>query len=177
MNLPVSLERKECFFIIYWNITRQFLFILGVTNCMPYMEIASLLGGALSGFIFKMMAQKLADEQARFEMFIKTIQAKDASNDAAVKRVPNDKAGNWIRRLIVIAILFGVILAPFVLALMDKPLTVEIETPVKQHLFGLFSTGGKTLFYELHSYLLIPELRSALLAILGFYFGNASAKR
>jgi hypothetical protein len=141
------------------------------------MEIASLLGGAISGFIFKMMAQKAADAQAQFEMFIKTIQAKDASADLAAKRVPNDKAGNWIRRVIVLSILFGVILAPFVLAIMGLPVIVQIDMPVKQHLFGLYSTGGKTAFYELKSYLLVPEIRQALLVILGYYFGNGSAKR
>lgn len=144
---------------------------------MPYMEIASLVGGALSGFIFKMMAQQAADRQAQFEMWIKTVQASDASQDLAAKRTPNDKAGNWIRRVIVLSILFGVILAPFVLAIMGLPVIVEIDLPVKQHLFGLWSSGGKTQFYELKSYLLVPEIRQALLMILGYYFGNSSAKR
>jgi hypothetical protein len=144
---------------------------------MPYMEIASLIGGALSGFIFKMMAQHAADRQAQFEMWIKTVQAADASADAAAKRVPNDKAGNWVRRIIVISILFGVILAPFVLAVIGKPVIVQIDLPVKEHLFGLWATGGKTKFYQLPSYLLVPEIRSALLIILGYYFGTANAKR
>jgi hypothetical protein len=143
---------------------------------MPYMELASLFGGALSGFIFKFMAQKLANQQAQFEMFIKAIQAKDDSADKAAKR-DKSASGQWTRRLIVMAILFGVILAPFVLALIDKPIAVEIQTPVKDHLFGLWSTGGKTVFYELRSFLIIPELRAALLAIIGFYFGQGAAKQ
>jgi hypothetical protein len=143
---------------------------------MPYMEILSLVGGALSGFIMKMMAQAAADKAAQFEMFIKTIQAADASADLAVKRVPNDKAGNWIRRIIVISILFGVILAPFILALMGKPVIVEVQEPVKQFL-GFIAYGGKTKFYEMGGYLLIPEVRQSLLAIIGFYFGQSSAKR
>jgi hypothetical protein len=141
------------------------------------MEILSLVGGALSGFLFKMMAQRAADKQAQFEMWIKAVKANTEAADAAAKRVPNDKAGNWIRRVIVVSILFGVILAPFVLALMGKPVIVQIDLPVKEHLFGLISTGGKTRFYELGSYLLVPEIRQALLIILGYYFGNASAKR
>ena len=141
------------------------------------MEILSLLGGALSGFIFKMMAQKAADEQAKFTMWIQAVKASSESADAATKRVPNDKAGHWIRRVIVVSILFGVILAPFVLAILGKPVIVEVSVPVKEHLFGLFSTGGKVQFYQLGSYLLIPEIRQALLIILGYYFGNASAKR
>lgn len=143
---------------------------------MGYAEIFSLVGGALSGFIFKMMAQKAADTQAQFEMFIKTIQAKDNSADLAAKRVPNDKAGNWVRRIIVLSVLFGVILAPFILAIIDRSLVVEVQTPVKSFL-GVFEFGGKTKFYEISGYLLSIEIRQALLAIIGFYFGNASAKR
>lgn len=143
---------------------------------MGYAEILSLVGGAASGFIFKMMAQNAADKQAQFEMFIKTIQAQDNSADLAVKRVPNDKAGNWVRRVIVLSILFGVILAPFILALLDQSLVVEVQTPARSFL-GMFSYGGKTKFYEISGYLLSIEIRQALLAIIGFYFGNASAKR
>lgn len=141
------------------------------------MEILSLLGGAASGFIFKMMAQASADKQAQFEMWMKTLQAKDDSADKAAARVPaSDKAGNWTRRIIVLCVLFGVILAPFVLALIDKPIVVEVESPVKQFL-GIFSYGGKTLFYELRGYLMVSEIRTALLAIIGFYFGQGVAKR
>lgn len=143
---------------------------------MPYMEIASLIGGALSGFIFKMMAQNAADRQAQFTMMLQSIKAQDDSADAAAKRVPNDKAGNWIRRVIVLAILFGVILAPFILTLINKSTIVEVSSPTHS-LFGIFTWGGKTRFFELKGYLLVPEIRSALLIILGFYFGQSTAKR
>jgi hypothetical protein len=143
---------------------------------MPYAELISLFGGALAGFIFKFMAQRAADRQAQFEMFIKTIQEKDTSADKAAAR-SNDAAGQWARRLIVISILFGVILAPFIMTLIGKPISVEVQTPVKEYIFGLFSTGGKTVYYELQSYLLIPEVRQALMAIVGFYFGQGAAKK
>jgi hypothetical protein len=143
---------------------------------MPYMEILSLLGGGLAGFIFRMMAQNAADKQAQFEMLIKTIKAQDESADSAAKRTPNDKAGNWIRRVIVLSILFGVVLAPFILAVAGKPIIVEVSTPVKTW-FGILPTGGKTKFYELGSYLLVPEVRQSLMAIIGYYFGQSAAKR
>lgn len=143
---------------------------------MPYMEIASLVGGAVSGFVFKMMAQAAADRMEQFKMLVELNKQKEEAHNAAVQRVPNDKAGNWIRRVIVLSILFGVILAPFLLALLHEPVVVEVQTPVKTFL-GMFSYGGKTIFYEMKGYLLIPEIRQALLAIIGFYFGTASAKR
>jgi len=140
------------------------------------MEIASLIGGAASGFIFKMMAQRAADDADRFNRMMDAIKAQDTSADNAIKRVPNDKAGNWIRRVIVLSVLFGVILAPFILTLINKPIITEVVTPTKSFL-GLFDIGGKTLFYQMQGYLLIPEIRQALLAIIGFYFGQSTAKR
>lgn len=138
--------------------------------------MVSLIGGAVGGFAMKAFSLSMQNKQQQFEMLIKTIQAKDESADKAATRVPID-VGKGIRRLIVLTILFGVILAPFVLAVMGKPVIVEINTPVKEWIFGLFSTGGRVKFYELGSYLLIPELREALLLILGFYFGSGTVKK
>ena len=141
------------------------------------MEIFTLLGGALSGFIFKMLAQQAADRAEQHKMWMESIKTKDESANSAAKRVPNDGPGNWIRRVIVISILFGVILAPFILSIIGKSTIVEIDYPVKPWLFGLFSTGGNTRFYELFGYLLSPEIRNSLLAVIGYYFGQASARR
>ena len=138
-------------------------------------ELLSLVGGAASGFIFKYLAQAQADRAQQMEFLLKQQQAADASSDAAAQRA-GGKAGEWTRRVIVMAVLFGVILAPFFLAMLDKPVIVEVQTTVKSFL-GLFNWGGNAKFYELSSYVLIPTMRSALLAIIGFYFGNASAKR
>lgn len=138
-------------------------------------ELLSLFAGSLSGFIFKMMAQNAADRQQITELLIKRQQAADNSSDLAAKRAPG-KAGEWTRRLIIVSVLFGVVLAPFLLALLDKPVIVEVQTAVKSFL-GIFKWGGNTQFFELNSYVLIPELRSALLALIGFYFGNSVAKR
>ncbi len=141
------------------------------------LEVFTLMGGATSGFIFKMLAQQAADRAEQHKMWMQTVKIIDESQDAAAKRVPNDKAGNWIRRVIVMAVLFGVILAPFVLSLLGKPTIVEIQSPVKSWLFGLFSTGGSPKFYEFFGYLLSPEIRNSLLALIGYYFGQSSAKR
>jgi hypothetical protein len=133
--------------------------------------------GAIGGFAMKAYALKMQTEADRFNRMLSAIKATDDSADRAVARVPNDKAGNYIRRLIVLAILFGVILAPFILAMMNKPLTVEVDSPVKTWLFGFLSSGGKPVFYEINSYLLIPEVRQSLIALIGFYFGQSAAKR
>lgn len=147
------------------------------TSSMVPLELISMAVGGLGGFIMKYMAQKAQDEKERFERMLNTIKAIDESADRAVRRVPNDKAGNWTRRFIVISIVFGVILAPFFLAMLGKPVIVQIDVPVKTWFLGLFVTGGKPLFYQVSSYLLIPEVRTSLTALVGFYFGQAAAKR
>jgi len=52
---------------------------------------------------------------------------------------------------------------------------VEVETQNPEWFFGLFGGGTEILFVELKGYLLLPEVRQTLIAIVGFYFGNASA--
>ena len=102
--------------------------------------------------------------------------AQDDSADRAVKRVPVD-VGKWVRRVIVVAVLFGVVLAPFLLSLLGQSTIVQVDTENPTYLFGLFGGGSEISFVELPSYLLVPELINALSAIIGFYFGNAAAAR
>ena len=101
--------------------------------------------------------------------------AQDESADKAAKRVPID-AGQWVRRAIVCAILFAVVLAPFILSLTGYSTIVQVETEAPTWLFGLFGGGTEIMFVEMKGYLMIPEVRQALTAIIGFYFGNAAAK-
>jgi hypothetical protein len=138
------------------------------------MEVLSMAGGALGGFLMKAWSMAQENRQKQFEMFLGAIKARDDSMDKAIQRVPNDKAGNWIRRFIVISVLMGVIFIPFYLALSNKGVIVEVQTPVKDWLF--FKTGGKTVFYQLGGYLLSRDLFVAFSALIGFYFGQGAAK-
>lgn len=144
---------------------------------MPFTpELLNLGFGLVTGFIFKYWAQQAQDRAQIVELLIKKQQSADESADKAAARVPID-AGKIVRRIIVISVVFGVILAPFILALLNKPVIVQEITPEKSWLFGLLKTGGNLRFYELWGYLLMPEVRQVLLAICGFYFGGAAAKR
>jgi len=108
-------------------------------------------------------------------MILKDKQFSEESANNAVERVPIE-AGKWVRRLIVVSVLFGVILAPFVTTLMNHPIVVE-EMVTKKILWGLLSTTTEPVFVEIEGYLLVPEIRQALTAIVGFYFGQATVKR
>ena len=138
-------------------------------------EILTMAGGSLVGFFFKLVAKRAENEQKRFEMIMKDKKFADESADNAVKRVPIE-AGKWVRRLIVISVLFGVILAPFITTFMNHPIVVE-EIITKKILWGLLGTRTEPVFIEIEGYLLVPEIRQALTAIIGFYFGQATVKR
>ena len=138
-------------------------------------EIMTMAGGSLVGFFFKLVAKRAENEQKRFEMFMKEKEFADKSADKAVERVGVD-AGKWVRRLIVVSVLFGVILAPFITTFLNHPIVVE-ELITKKVLWGLLGTRTEPVFVEVEGYLLVPEIRQALTAIIGFYFGQATVKR
>ena len=110
-----------------------------VIKIMPFTpELLNLGIGLLSGFLFKYWAQQAADRAQMVELLIKKQVMRDDSADKAAARVSID-AGKIVRRFIVVSVLFGVILAPFILALLDKPIVVQEITPEKKWLFGLIS--------------------------------------
>ena len=59
---------------------------------------------------------------------------------------------------------------------MNHPIVVE-EIITRKILWGLLGTQTEAVFIEVDGYLLIPEIRQALTAIIGFYFGQATVKR
>ncbi len=138
------------------------------------MELITMIGGGVTGFIFRYLAERAKERAELYKMALGIKTAQDDSADKAAKRVPVD-AGKWIRRFIVVVILFGVILAPFVLSLLGMSTIVQIEEEQAKWLFGLFGGGTQVTFVELKGYLMVPEVRQTLTAIVGFYFGNATA--
>lgn len=138
------------------------------------LELVTMLGGSLTGFVFRYMAERAKDRQQQFNMMMGRHKAEEDSRDAAIKRISAD-AGKWVRRAIVVSVLFGVILAPFILSILGYSTIVEIEQEKSTFLFGLFGGGVEKSFVELNGYLIIPEVRQTLSAIVGFYFGSATA--
>jgi len=140
-------------------------------------EFLSLVGGALTGFIFRTMAERRQAEQERFERTLSLIDKRKEVADAAVQRV-SVEAGKVVRRIIVLCVLFGTIIAPFLLPFFDIPIVVEVEQtkPAPLDLFGLFGTNTYLSFETVSGYLFTTENRQILVTIVGFYFGNASAR-
>jgi hypothetical protein len=132
-------------------------------------ELLAMLGGGFSGFIFKLIGTMVANQAAVTEGLIKRQQAMDSSADAAAARV--DAFGAWTRRIIVLTVLFGVIIAPFILAHSEEGITVAAEY---SKWFGL-SSG--TSYQTLHGYLILPEIKTAVISIISFYFGSAAVSK
>lgn len=131
-------------------------------------ELLAMLGGGVSGFVMKMIAAQAEAQTRNFEMLLKKQEVADISAEKAATR-----GGVWIRRVFVFFILFAVILAPFILSLTAVPVTVE-----KDGLGGLFKliglgNGG---WESLEGFVVLPEVRQAMLAIVGFYFGSSQVK-
>ena len=137
---------------------------------MP-IELITMIGGGITGFIFRYMAERAKERARLWELALGTKKAQDSSADKAAKRVSID-AGKWVRRMIVVCVLFGVILAPFILSLLGYSTIVEVEETKPTWLFG---GGTEISFVELPAYLMVEEVRQTLTAIVGFYFGNATA--
>jgi hypothetical protein len=140
-------------------------------------EFLSMVGGSLVGFIFRTMAEKRQDEKERFERTLSLIDKRTEVADAAAQRV-SIEAGKVVRRIIFLCILFGTIIAPFLLPFFNIPVVVEVEE-VKNaplDLFGLFGKNTYLSFESIQGYLFTQENRQILVTIVGFYFGNAAGK-
>jgi len=138
-------------------------------------DFLSLLAGSATGFLFKAMAERRAQEQERWKMAMGKAEKENEHADAAVSRVSID-AGKLVRRFIVVVILFGTIIAPFIIAYSDGITTVvEHESTVYKpwDLLGLFGEEKVRTYTPVEGYLYTEENRQILVTIVGFYFGTA----
>jgi len=137
-------------------------------------ELVSLVGGAATGFLFRYMAQKSQDQKEIFERLIAANKQTTENQDKAAQRVPLD-VGRGIRQLIVLAVLFATLLAPFILPFFGLPTFVEVDATTPEGLFGLIPQSTRKYFVEINGFLFASETRQILVSIVGFYFGSAAA--
>lgn len=126
-------------------------------------EILSMIGGGLMGFVFRFIAAQQEAQTKALEMSMQLQDAADASADRAGART-----GSWVRRVLSLTVLFALILGPFILGLVGLPTYVERER-ADWDVFGIF-TGG---WEAVNGYLILPEVRSAMLAVVAFYLGSS----
>tara|TARA_R100001163_G_C5066010_1_gene204178 strand:- start:3288 stop:3683 length:396 start_codon:yes stop_codon:yes gene_type:complete len=128
-------------------------------------ELTALAMGGASGFIFKLISSLVDSQTQTTKMLLKKQQMADDSADRAAAR----DGGVWTRRAIVGVCLFAVVIAPFILAHSPEGITIGTE----KTLFGIINwVNWKTL----SGFVILPEIRQTLLAIVGFYFGSSQVK-
>ena len=138
-------------------------------------DFLSLLTGSATGFLFKAMAERRQQDHERFQMAMGKAEKENEHADAAVQRVGID-AGKLVRRFIVFCIMFGTIIAPFIIAFSDGVTTVvEHESTVYKSwdLLKLFPAENVRTYTPVEGYLYTEENRQILVTIVGFYFGTA----
>jgi len=129
-------------------------------------ELLAMLGGGLSGFVMKLIGTQMENQARQFERMIGKQKAADESADAAAKR----HSGVLVRRFLVVATVFAIVIAPFVFAWTDVGVSVARET---NGFFGFFKTVK---WDTIQGFVILPEIRQTALAIVGFYFGSSQIK-
>lgn len=128
-------------------------------------ELLAMLGGGVSGFVMKMIAAQSENQARLFERMIARQTIADKSADKAAAR-----GGVYMRRLITFAVIFAIVLAPFIFAFTSIGISVQQETT---GLLGFFK-GVK--WSTVQGFVILPEIRQTALAIVGFYFGSSQVK-
>ena len=127
-----------------------------------------MLGGGVTGFVMRLIASQAEAQGRALESALKLQEAADDSADRAAVR----NGGVWVRRLIAVSILFAVIVAPFIMSIINVPVALENQrTGILKFLLG---NGG---FEQVEGFVLLPEVRQGMLALLSFYFGSSVIKR
>ena len=72
-------------------------------------------------------------------------------------------------------ILFGAVVAPFILPFFGIPTIVETIEKNPEFLFGLIHAQDETIFTPIYGYYYSQAISQVLISIIGFYFGNAAA--
>jgi hypothetical protein len=130
-------------------------------------ELLAMLGGGASGFLMKLIGAQTEATSRHFEMMLKKQEIADISHDTASKR-----GGVWVRRFIVVCVLFAVIVAPLMVAYTNVPVTVKGDGGGLLSFLGFGNDNWKSL----EGFVLLPEVRQSMLAIVGFYFGSSQIK-
>jgi hypothetical protein len=131
-------------------------------------ELLSMLGGGVTGFVMRLIASQAEAQAKALEGMLAKQNAADDSADRAAAR----NGGVWVRRAIAGCILFAVVIAPFILAFYSIPVSLENErTGLLNFILG---SGG---FQQIEGFVLLPEVRQGMLALLSFYFGSSMVKR
>jgi hypothetical protein len=131
-----------------------------------------MLGGGVSGFIFKMMANSSADMYKLLELQLKDKEKVEKSISNARKFT--NAFVNITRRFIVIAVF--AMLGFLVVAGVFVPTNILIEV-LPTSILGIIKFGGGVDVITVEGLVAYPWLPAMATTIIGFYFGQGAVKR
>ena len=141
-----------------------------ILDAIPGEMITGLVSSSL-GAAITILAQGQANYANTVELALQQQKGNDDSADRAAGR-----GDTWSKHVIV----GGVILTGFVglilMAFFDIQTTYLFESPIKEHLLGLFKTGGKIESITSNGFLIPPYVSHSVSAIVFFHFGAGAAK-
>ena len=132
-------------------------------------ELLSMLGGGITGCVMRLVASQAEAQGRALDAMLQKQEMADKSAEAAAGR-----GGVWVRRVIAVSILFAVIVAPFILSFFQVP--IALENSSRGGLFSLIF-GQNNEYINVNGFVLLPEVRQGMLALLSFYFGSSMVKR
>jgi len=132
-------------------------------------ELMSMLGGGITGFLMRLISSQAEAQGRALDAMLQKQEMADKSAEAAAGR-----GGVWVRRVIAVSILFAVIVAPFILSFFQVPIALE-SSPSGGILSLIFGQNNE--YINVDGFVLLPEVRQGMLALLSFYFGSSMVKR
>lgn len=128
------------------------------------LELLSMLGGSVVGFVFRFIAAQQEAAARALDAAIKVQGVADESADRASNR------GTHVgRRVLVFTILWVLGFAPIIGAFFGIPTFIETEQAAWDFL-GIFTGGLK----EISGIIILDEFRVGFLSCVGFYLGSSA---
>lgn len=134
--------------------------ILGATGA------GAAVGGALT-WISSMRKESHERQMAMIDKMRET--AKDAARDRS-------QVGQRVRQLIIMALIFSFVVAPFIFAWTSIPVAVERTESCGGFLWGLVPEYTRQAIEYARGFYIPSEFKVAFMSIVGFYFGRSAAR-
>jgi hypothetical protein len=133
-------------------------------------ELATMGGSALLGFVFKLIANNQENKAEQQRMLLQKLQVENHNHNEASKR-----GGIWMQRFTVLVLisLFAIIS----LGAPDQSTNIVTEHAPREILFGLFSYEVDPTITKVDGMLYTNTLTLAVLNILSYLFGSQTAER
>jgi hypothetical protein len=137
---------------------------------LPQEAVVGLISG-VGGFVMKLQAQKLANQQELFKMTLQKQGANTDSADSAARR-----GSPFLRKFAAMIVLLVAFLGVFIVAFFpDIPVTI-VEPVEPKSFLGIFSWGGGNKMTVANGFVIPVWFKYSVISIIHFLFGTGAAK-